>query len=468
MKRLTIPTTGCLAGILLASVAFGQSDYPRIAVISGDYSGLPDQNAANGPEFGHSVAMHGDWLAVGAPGTTVHGQNGDAHHAGVVFMFKREDGTWQFKQRLHSVFQSMRCGTSVVMKLPYILVGCPGTPASVSAVGRARLTETGEWGAFISNTLGSGTGCGASVDMSAAHPGDGSVVAVAGCPDASSAKGHVQHAHFDGNDWQFGWSWAVIGSEIMASDGLAGDRFGESVALWHSDLTLIHRTLAVGTPNKQNGGAIDAGSVYLFNGSGWTETEILTDSGGANPREKTYFGTAVAISEKELLVGAPGGCIGANCPVPPRHGFVTYYHRNNPGAQWFRHSRRHASNNGGNPPGLQQGMRFGEAVAISPFNLVAAAAPYATGIHLQGGEIELFRPTIVPNLFMYHLLYQGEIHPGNARPGHLYEQGHLGSSMDFGNGQLAVGVPFAGFNNVRSGRVWIYELDRLFADQFED
>lgn len=71
-----------------------------LADLAGDYAGLPEQLDT---QFGFAVALHGDTLAVGAPGTRVEAAlPGLIDDRGAVFVFRRDpaSNTWLPDQRL--------------------------------------------------------------------------------------------------------------------------------------------------------------------------------------------------------------------------------------------------------------------------------------------------------------------------------------------------------------------------------
>lgn len=85
-------------------------------------------------------------------------------------------------------------------------------------------------------------------------------------------------------------------AELSATGGAAGDVFGLSVALSGS-------TMAVGAPYKTVGSNSDQGAAYVFTGSGssWSQTASLTATDGA---AGDFFGNAVAVSAGAVVVGA--------------------------------------------------------------------------------------------------------------------------------------------------------------------
>ena len=91
-----------------------------------------------------------------------------------------------------------------------------------------------------------------------------------------------------------GSAWTQT-AELTASDGAAGNYFGYSVAI-------SGNTVVVGAYNTTVGG-IKQGAAYVFteSGSAWTQTAELTASDGAAGND---FGDSVAISGNTVVVGA--------------------------------------------------------------------------------------------------------------------------------------------------------------------
>ena len=97
-------------------------------------------------------------------------------------------------------------------------------------------------------------------------------------------------------------------AKLTASDALAGDKFGSSIAISGS-------TVVVGAHLDDLG--VDAGSAYAFvrSGSTWTQQQKLTASDAGVSDE---FGTSAGVSEDHAVVGSPkdddaGNCEGADC-----------------------------------------------------------------------------------------------------------------------------------------------------------
>ena len=95
-------------------------------------------------------------------------------------------------------------------------------------------------------------------------------------------------------------TWSVD-QELIASDGVAYDQFGTSVAI-SGTTAVIGGTFFYDVP----GGTFDQGKAYVFvqSGNTWTMQQELTAS---DLTHDSGFGCSVAVSGKTVLVGACGG-----------------------------------------------------------------------------------------------------------------------------------------------------------------
>lgn len=86
-------------------------------------------------------------------------------------------------------------------------------------------------------------------------------------------------------------------AKLTASDGLAGDTFGYSVAVSGD-------TAVVGAYLDDHAGGLNAGSAYVYvrTGGVWTQQAKLTASDAS---QSDFFGDSVSISGDSVLVGAP-------------------------------------------------------------------------------------------------------------------------------------------------------------------
>ena len=102
-----------------------------------------------------------------------------------------------------------------------------------------------------------------------------------------------------------GTTWTVQAT-LVASDGAAGDYFGDSVSLSGD-------TLVVGVPYDDVGANVDQGSVRIFvrSGTTWTAQATLVASDGATV-DLFGFGDSISLSGDTLVVGVPYDDVGAN------------------------------------------------------------------------------------------------------------------------------------------------------------
>jgi hypothetical protein len=88
-------------------------------------------------------------------------------------------------------------------------------------------------------------------------------------------------------------------AKLLASDGTAGDYFGDSVAIWKDKVVVG----AITADDSASGAGPGAAYVYRFDGTRWVEeAKLVPSSGWVGER----FGGAVAISGRTIVVGASG------------------------------------------------------------------------------------------------------------------------------------------------------------------
>ena len=470
---MTWTLLGCLLTIGPGTSMASESVFIQEAIVTGDYSGLPEQ-PPNGPGFGYDVAIDGDWMAVGAPATRFHGGSFGLENHGAVFLFKRVDSQWQYVQRiLHPAWLDGSLGcASVALAVPHLVVGCPfadelNNPSVRSGIARwYRLDPANDTWQLDSGYHGPPGGfCGLAVAISPVHV-DGSVVLAIGCPGHPLVLGAVVIYSYDPVDDQ--WSGPQF---VQASDGEDSDFFGNSLSLWRSSSGPISQKLAVGAPFKTHGSAAQSGSVYLFEGDNWDESGSTTHP-FPHLNEEAYFGSSVAINETQLAVGAEGGR-SAECPDPPRCGLVRHYVLDG-SLPISLVDDGPAVNDRGNPPGQQDGMQFGARVALGPRNWIAVSAPRADGFNHNNqlaentGVVELRRAengsygVSVDDYF-------AEIRPDPLELEAL-SGGRFGFGLNFSQSHLTVGAPQAGGPAGPFGEVRIYRMlviDSIFSDRFE-
>lgn len=284
-------------------------------------------------DFGVSVAISGDTIAVGAFGedSSSTGVNGDqlnntASFSGAVYVFHRTGGTWTQQAYIKASNTGSQDGFGVAVALS---------------------KDTLAVGAYAEASPATGVG---------GSQGDG-----------ASGAGAVYVFQRTGTIWE-------QQTYIKASNTQAGDSFGHTLAL-DGD------TLAVGAPfedssaigingNQADEGASNAGAVYVFVRTGvtWAQQAYIKAS---NTGHDDMFGSSVALSKDTLAVGAPGeasAATGINGNQTDNNsvnaGAVYIFQRVN--VTWAQQAYIKASN-------TKAADEFGFSVALSKDNLVVGA-----------------------------------------------------------------------------------------------
>lgn len=240
--------------------------------------------------FGVAVALDGDWAVIGAHADDV----GLAENRGSAYVFTRSDGIWSQQARLTADDGATgdEFGIAVALSGDTALVG-----AYQDNVGGG----AGRGSAYVFTRAGSSWSQQARLLAASGVADDSFGIAVA--LDGHTAVVGAQGRDFDGNSNQgaaylftrLGSSWSEE-VELSASGGAEGDAFGWSVAL-DGDLALV------GVPGRNVGSNLAQGAVYVFlrSGTSWTEqTQLISSDGSAGD----LFGSSVALDANVALIGA--------------------------------------------------------------------------------------------------------------------------------------------------------------------
>ena len=228
-------------------------------------SKLTASDATNGDQFGWSVAIDGDQLAVGAPS-----KNEGAKGLGAVYLFRYDGNGWVPDERQEKLTSSVpsplaRFGFSLALDGDKLVVGAP---LSNSAYVFER-QQDGKWDEVTTRPLPKASMFGLAVTAR-----NGRVVV--GAPGSGLA--FVLE----------GGSWVELPAQAPF--------LGCAIAL-HGD------TVVVGAPSSMHPftSAEGAGSVHLFKlqGSTWVEEDVLELSYAGG------FGSSVSFNGNILVVGAP-------------------------------------------------------------------------------------------------------------------------------------------------------------------
>jgi hypothetical protein len=236
--------------------------------------------------FGHSVALSGDTLVVGAYGEDTGGSS-----AGAAYVFTRTGDTWTEQEILYASNAGVSniFGYSVAISGDTVVVGAYKEDTGGSYAGAAYVfTRTGDTWEEQEILYASNAGTGDRFGRSVALDGD-TVVVGAYLEDTGGTNSGAAYVFTRTGDT---WEEQEI---LFASDAEESDLFGYSVAISGD-------TMVVGAYGEDTGGS-SAGAAYVFTRTGdtWEEQDILyaSNAGGSD-----WFGYSVDLSGDTVVVGA--------------------------------------------------------------------------------------------------------------------------------------------------------------------
>jgi len=204
----------------------------------------------------------------------------------------------------------------------------------------------------------------------------GKSVAMFGSTAVIGAPRHYWSNNAEGAVYVFtlsGGSWSQT-AELRSSDGATGDQFGTSVAISAG-------TLVVGAPNKTVSGHSNQGTTYVFtlSGGSWSQTAELTSSDGATG---DAFGCSVSVSvpasgSSTILVGATGHAVGGNSGQGSAYVFTSS------GSSWSQAAELTSSDGAA-------GDQFGNSISLVGHTAVVGAVHHAIGGSALQGAAYVF------------------------------------------------------------------------------
>ena len=233
--------------------------------------------------FGRSVSISGDYAIVGANQDDDNGDN-----SGSAYIFKRDGGNWSEQAKLVASDGEAGdyFGCSVSVSGDYAIVGAYGDDDNGTYSGSAYIfkrdeTNWSEQAKLVASDGAVNDYFGVSVSII----NDYTIIGASG---VDSFTGSAYIFRRDGGTWS-------EQAKLLASDGAAGDYFGESVSI-NGDYAVVGAIL-----DDDNGES--SGSAYIFkrDRTSWSEQAKLVASDGA---EGDYFGGSVSISDGYVITGA--------------------------------------------------------------------------------------------------------------------------------------------------------------------
>ncbi len=283
--------------------------YQRVAGTTNTWvelSQLQPASVTTNDRFGRAVSMTTNELAVGA----IHDNTG-GDETGAVYLFNQDLGgtnNWGEFIRIAPTNLTLGAnfGLSVSLDGDLLAVGAPdadlsGTGLTAGAVllyGRHQ-GGTNAWGEIMRWAPAAVASANAEFGWSVALSGDRLVV---GAPryNAAGSTNALEGAAFSLSRNQGGTNNWGLSQTITAADTTLSRGFG-----W--DVSVDNNLVAVGAPGMTAGTTADAGRVFIYETTGGTNVLIMVRELDRRNDVERRFGHSVSVSDNQVFVGAPHG-----------------------------------------------------------------------------------------------------------------------------------------------------------------
>ncbi|MEY4533962.1 MAG: hypothetical protein RLZZ246_280, partial [Planctomycetota bacterium] len=276
--------------------------------IDGAWSCMPPiEHPTDDPhaDFGRSLSIDGDVLAVGAPDESVLGH----HAAGAVHLYRRHGHHWVFSGSVHApvVQGGSAFGSSVALRGNTLLVGSPRWDAGASGFdeGRADVYDLGGFRPTHRSMLWSPTPAlggrfGWAVALHDAGPGAMHLAIGAPWEAGSDGTTRVGAVHV-----------GRIGTAPGSTPGLVDRLGGSEHDEWFGwSLALTQDELVIGVP-RADGGALEPSTIGRRRGC--VVTTLIDEAGTLSALQRTWGGSlpeehvgwSIAVHDGWLVTGAP-------------------------------------------------------------------------------------------------------------------------------------------------------------------
>jgi hypothetical protein len=279
----------------------------RSGVVWTQQAKLIASDAAAGDNFGWSVSASGDAALVGSPFDDDGGTN-----AGSAYLFTRTGGVWteQVKLTASDPAANENFGSSVSISGDTVAIGAIGDDIGAADTGSAFVfTRSGGVWTQQAKLTAMDAASGDQFGNSVAISGNTAIVGSPSDSDAGTASGSayifdvgdcsgdgvLNRCETDCNGNGISDVCEFVESKLTAADAASGDQFGFSAAIYGD-------TAVVGSPFDDDGGT-STGSAYVYTRSGgvWTQQAKLA---AADPAADDRFGFSVSVFDDTIIVGA--------------------------------------------------------------------------------------------------------------------------------------------------------------------
>ena len=260
--------------------------YKRQGLVYVPEAKLVAEDASSGAEFGRTVAIKGNMVIVGARFAKV----GDLSTAGAAYVYRKYQGSWHFEEKITSPTPANEdnFGRALAVQGDLLVVTARKESTGAQDVGAAYVYvyRDGIW-TYQSKLTASDASSGAYFGQSVALQGN--KLAIGARNADPNGAGAVYLFHRSGNVW-------VEDAKVVPSDGKKNDQFGFTIAISGDMMT-------VGARRADLKDGVDAGAVYVFSLKGDSVKQVikLTASDTVAGDE---FGQSVAFAGDVIAVGA--------------------------------------------------------------------------------------------------------------------------------------------------------------------
>ncbi|MDY7110593.1 MAG: FG-GAP repeat protein [Planctomycetota bacterium] len=307
--------------------------------------------------FGEAVSISGDIAVIGARWDDHYGSA-----SGSAYVFRYDGANWVEEAKLLASDGAIDddFGYSVSISGDLVVIGAAYDDDNGNGSGSAYVFRYD--GANWTEEAKLLASDGAAYDrfgQSVSISGEIAVIGASADDDSGSYSGSAYVFRYDGANW-------IEEAKLLASDGAAADRFGCSVAI-SGDIGVIGA-------EKDDDNDDDSGSAYVFRrvGANWTEEAKLLASDGAAEDD---FGCSVSISGEIAVIGASG-----DDDHGSKSGSAYVFRRS--GANWTEEAKLLTSDGGFH--------YFGYSVSISDHTAVIGAY-FGDGNDPDSGSAYVFR-----------------------------------------------------------------------------
>jgi hypothetical protein len=239
---------------------------------------LTGDDSQAGDQFGWSIALENNLLAVGAPGNDENGID-----AGAIYLFNLQSSGQVYKALPPANSAEDWFGFSLAMHSAKIIVGAPNDDQAGDDAGAIYVLDAAS-GSELQKITNSDPQDDAWFGYTVAATSD------------TIAAGAPLHTESTGATYLFNAStYAEFIKMTAEGDAAVNDQFG-------FDLDLSSSHLLVGTAANSNTEGVKAGAAYLYQLSDNSLVEKVLHTDQA---DEDFMGSALALSEDALLMGAP-------------------------------------------------------------------------------------------------------------------------------------------------------------------